>query len=142
MRIDFYHLERSNLDTELPFIMEGLYAEKKRVLIRTDSPERTDYIGNLLWTYNSDKWLPHGTVKDGRTQKQPIFITEGSDNPNNATVLAVVSGEELDFTAPENKAFEHILIIFSAHDMTAKDNARKLWLTAKEKGYELYYLKR
>ena len=55
MRIDFYHLERSNLDTELPFIMEGLYAEKKRVLIRTDSPERTDYINNLLWTYNSDK---------------------------------------------------------------------------------------
>ena len=142
MRVDFYHLERSNLDTELPFIMEGLYAEKKRVLIRTDSPERTDYIGNLLWTYNSDKWLPHGTEKDGRTQKQPIFITEGSDNPNKATVLAVISGEELDFTAPENKDFEHILIIFSAHDMTAKDNARKLWLVAKEKGYELYYLKR
>ncbi len=142
MRIDFYHLEKSNLDTELPFIMEGLYAEKKRVLIRTDSPERTDYIGNLLWTYNSDKWLPHGTEKDGRSQKQPIFITEGPDNPNNATVLAVVSGEMLDFAALENKDFEHILIIFSAHDMTAKDNARKLWLAAKEKGHELYYINR
>ena len=39
-----------------------------------------------LWTYRDDSFLPHGTDATEFSADQPILLTAGGDNGNNATV--------------------------------------------------------
>ena len=38
-------------------------------------------------------FLPHGT-KDGYAERQPVWLTDSDENPNNANVLFLVDGAE------------------------------------------------
>lgn len=135
MRVDFYHLQKSTLDQTLPVLAEKVVAAGKRLLIKTGMTEEAEHLNTLLWTYRPDSWLPHGTISDGFEADQPVFITDGEDNPNKADMVMLTNGGTIE----EIASFERCLNLFNGNDEEAVQNARILWKAVIQAGNEAYY---
>jgi DNA polymerase-3 subunit chi len=134
-RIGFYHLVRSPLEQALPKLLEKIVGAGHRVVVVAGSAERVGFLDNLLWTYEPESWLPHGTNRDGEAALQPVFLTDAEDNPNQADVLVLTDGvvpDQLD-------AYERCLTLFDGNDEQAVAIARSLWKEWKDGGWELTY---
>ena len=91
-RFDFYHLQELPLEKALPKLCEKAYMTGKNIKILVGNEERVEFINSLLWTYNEESFLPHGSKKDGFAEEQPIFISANETNENNAKILFLVDG--------------------------------------------------
>lgn len=136
-RIDFYHLQKTPLEQVLPRLTEKAYATRKRIKILVGTEERVEFINSLLWTYNEESFLPHGSKKDGFVEDQPIFISAGEENENGAALLILVDGAEPEVSSLNN--FERVLNIFDGNNEVALNNARAYWKEIKTQGFELHY---
>ena len=132
--IAFYHLQRSPLERALPKLLEKTLAAGKRALVVTGSGPRVEALNALLWTYDQGAWLPHGCARDGHAEDQPIWITDGEDNPNNATFLFLTDG-----CAGPVADFERCFDMFDGNDAQSVAAARERWKTWKEEGHALAY---
>ena len=92
--IGFYHLLTTPLDRALPRLLERARAQGYRIVVRAASPDRVEHLNAVLWTYDEASFLPHGSARDGNAANQPIWLTDGDDNPNAATMLVLVDGAE------------------------------------------------
>ncbi len=133
--IGFYHLTRTPLDRALPQIIEKAMAAGKRSLVRAGSDERISLLNSLLWTYDPDSFLPHGTAREGDPADHPILLATSEENVNGAQVLILTDGVEAENPA----AFERCLEMFEGGDPSAVDVARSHWRLYKEKGFALTY---
>jgi len=73
-QIQFYHLTATPLERALPKLLEKAYASGFKILLVAGSDERVDQLNQSLWTYAQLSFLPHGSVKDGNVEKQPILL--------------------------------------------------------------------
>ncbi len=132
----FHHCERRRVDQALPALVEGLYAEGRRVVVRAPSKEMADALSDRLWTYDDASFLPHGGAGDGDPATQPIFLTDRIENPNVATVLVLLAGAE---TSPDDAAFLVAIRLFDGRDAEAIGEARREWKRLKDDGAALSY---
>jgi len=72
--IQFYHLTATPLERALPKLMEKAVAGGFKTLLLAESDERMEQLNQLLWTYDPGSFLPHGSMKDGHAEQQPILI--------------------------------------------------------------------
>lgn len=136
-RIDFYHLQKQSLDEVLPKLLLKAYATGKRIKLMVGTPERVDFINSLLWTFDDESFLPHGTKKDGFSSAQPIYVSAEDDNPNNAEFLFLTDGAVVDV---ENlNRFERVFNIFDGNSEDSLVAAREYWKQLKNNGGELHY---
>ncbi|MBQ9270745.1 MAG: DNA polymerase III subunit chi [Alphaproteobacteria bacterium] len=135
-RIDFYHLQRQTLEEVLPKLLQKAYAADKRVLLKLPT-EKVEEINTLLWTYNDESFLPHGSKKDGFAEEQPIWLTDTDNNANNAQFLFLACGVQSEVECAA--AFERVFNIFDGNNQTALEQARQLWKIYKEAGFEVHY---
>lgn len=136
-RVDFYHLQRRTADEVLPLLLGKAYAIGKRCIVRVGKESKVEEFNSELWTFADDSFLPHGSKKDGFASDQPIWITPGSDNPNNAEFLFLTEGAEA--TPEEVSAYERVFNIFDGNSETALQQARSLWKTYKAAGCGVFY---
>lgn len=130
--IRFYHLVSTPLDRALPQLLERALAGGFRSVVKVADEHAASVINTLLWTYNASSFLPHGSKQDGDPTQQPIFITEGEENPNEATLLAVTDGSQ-----PANIGdYARVLDLFHENE---KEAARTRWAAYKDAGYDLQY---
>lgn len=136
-RVDFYHLQKQSLDEVLPKLLNKAYATRKHIVVKVGTAERVEFLNSLLWTYDEESFLPHGSIRDGFAEAQPIWLTSDNDNPNNADFLFLVDGAEVE----SNKIaeFERVFNIFDGNSEDAINQARRLWKIYKESGSEVYY---
>ncbi|MBO7555867.1 MAG: DNA polymerase III subunit chi [Alphaproteobacteria bacterium] len=139
-KVDFYHLQNQTLENVLPKLLEKSYQLGKKILVKIGNEERVDFINNLLWTYNEESFLPHGSKKDGHAEMQPIWLTSNNENPNNAEFLFLADGAIAD--CEEIAKFERVFNIFDGNSQTAVENARALWKTLKQQSFDISYWKR
>ena len=139
-KIDFYHLQNQTLENVLPKLLEKSYQLGKKILVKIGNEERVDFINNLLWTYDEESFLPHGSKKDGHAEMQPIWLTSGNDNPNNAEFLFLTDGAQAD--CEEIAKFERVFNIFDGNSQIAVENARNLWKLLKQQSFDISYWKR
>ena len=92
-------------------------------------------LNGILWTFDPDSFLPHGSARDGNAAAQPIWLAEDDDNPNGATVLVLVDG----VASGRLDAFERCLDMFDGNDPDAVAAARQRWSEAKAAGHALTY---
>ena len=111
-KIDFYHLQNQTLENVLPKLLEKSYQLGKKILVKIGNEERIDFINNLLWTYDEESFLPHGSKKDGHAEMQPIWLTSEDKNPNNADFLFLTDGATA--SCEEIAKFEEYLIFLTA----------------------------
>ena len=135
MRVDFYHLLTSPLERALPQLLEKVAQAGHRAVVLAGSEQRAEALAELLWTYDANSWLPHGTRKDGSADEQPIWLTGQDENPNGAGVLVLTDGT----TSMQLAKYERCLDMFDGGDENATAAARERWKQAKTAGHELHY---
>lgn len=137
IRVDFYHLQRSPLEQVLPKLCEKAYLTGKRIKIQLGTEERVSFVNSLLWTYNEESFLPHGSKKDGFSEEQPIFISADENNPNGAVLLVLVDGAMPSLEILQQ--YERVLNIFDGTNETSLNAARNYWKQIRELNGDLHY---
>jgi DNA polymerase-3 subunit chi len=126
----FYHLERRTLDDVLPTLLELSLKRGWRAVVQATSEERVAALDTLLWTYEEESFLPHGTAGDGRAAAQPIYLTASDENPNAAHIRFLVDGATLADVSP----YARVAYVFDGRDQDAVARARQAWREAKARG--------
>ena len=137
VQIQFYHLTATPLDRALPKLLEKVLSSGFRVLVVAGSDEQVDHLNHVLWTYDPGSFLPHGSMKDGHPEQQPILLSTHIEAVNDAKVLLVTNGT----THEKTDGFERILDMFDGRDAQAVANARTRWTSYKNAGCEVAYLR-
>lgn len=136
-RIDFYHLQKQTLDEVLPKLVEKAYGTGAKIKIKVGNEARVEFINSLLWTYNEESFIPHGSKKDGFAKEQPIWLSSEDDNPNQSEMLFLVDGADIELSQIGN--FSRIFNIFDGNNEVSLQQARDFWkslsTTDNEKNY-------
>ena len=136
-RVDFYHLQKQSLEEVLPKLLEKAYASGSKIKVKIGTEARVDFLNSLLWTYNDESFLPHGSKKDGAAELQPIWLSAGDDNPNGATMLFLT--DDAMPVEGDTENYARIFNIFDGNNPEALQNARNLWKNLRSSGAELHY---
>jgi DNA polymerase-3 subunit chi len=133
----FYHLERTGLDQALPELLEKTLARGWKALVRTAEPERVEHLDGWLWAYRDDSFLPHAPAEEPGATRQPILITTGEDNANQADALFLVDGAE----AGDLDGYQRCVVLFDGADEAQLARARRQWSAIKGRGFPVSYWK-
>jgi DNA polymerase-3 subunit chi len=142
VKVNFYQVAGetpSKVDSALPSLLNNLLDKGHRVVLRCPSLERRDRLNNMLWDFIPESFLPHGVAEDGRSEKQPVFLTCDDTNPNNADICIAIGG--VLGTEPNLKdvsSFTMVLDIFNSSQAQTK-NARLRWKHLKEQEADLAF---
>jgi DNA polymerase-3 subunit chi len=104
-------------------------------VVQAASEERVEALNTLLWTYDEESFLPHGSARDGNVSAHPIYLTAGADNPNGAQVRFLVDGAILADASP----YTRVAYVFDGRDAEAVSRARVEWQAAKARGDAVSY---
>lgn len=135
-QIGFYHLTTSPLERALPRLLSKVLEAGHRIVVMAGSPDRVEWLNDLLWTFSPDSWLPHGSRRDGIAAEHPVWLTDDGENPNNADILVLTDG----VSPHQITAFSRCLVLFDGTDETALERARSQWKEWQEQHHELVYL--
>jgi len=137
----FHHLERRRLDQALPDLLEEALAKGMRCVVQAPSAEQVEALNERLWTYSETSFLPHGAARDGDAPMQPIYLTQGEENPNGAMLRLLLTGVDAAPFAgtPAGRAYERIVLLFDGRDEDARAEARRQWTLVKSAGEPLSY---
>lgn len=135
MQINFYHLTKSPVGKALPRLLEKVLTSGVKTIVLAPDEKRTEELNRDLWTYTTKVFLPHGSKNDGFSDEQPIYLTAGNENPNGATVLAIVEGANSD----NINAFEKCLYMFDGTDDSQLKTARQRWKEYNNAGHSTIY---
>lgn len=133
----FYHLERGRVEDALPGLLEKTLERGWRAVVRAGSRARVETLDGFLWTYRDESFLPHGAAGDGA--RQPIWLTDGEDVPNQADVLFLTDNAQTSTDAID--VFTRCVTIFDGRDDEALAAARAFWKETKTAGHEATYWK-
>ena len=131
----FYHLSEKPLEAVLPGLLEKCMERDWKVVVQVVSEERMQALDAHLWSWRDDAFLPHGSTRDGSEVMQPIWLTCGHDNPNEATVRFMIEGAQ----PPDLAAYQRGIYIFDAHSAGDMEEARKRWKIEKDAGHDVTY---
>lgn len=135
MEILFYHLTETRVEDALPALLERSLERNWRVVVQSVDDVRCEKLDEHLWTFRPDSFLPHGLDKDPFPELQPILLTAGPGNPNNATVRFVIDGA----APPDLGGYERVVFMFDGHDEEQVAGARGHWKALKGDGHTLSY---
>jgi DNA polymerase III subunit chi len=133
--VNFYHLTRSSLEETLPRLLSKTLQAGERAVVMLGSPERVDALNTHLWTQDPNSFLPHGSVRDGEADRQPIWLTHLDENPNGAGFLFLADHAQSDRLDDYKRCFE----LFDGRDDAAVAEARERWKTYKAAGHTVIY---
>lgn len=133
--VKFYHIQTSPMDGVLPKLLEKIISKGHKVILKTDNTDQVKHFNNLLWTYHPDSFLPHGALSDSNPELQPIWITSGIENPNDADVLVLINGS----TFKEISDFKLCCEVFDDSNSKLVEKARDNWRSYKKSGFNVSY---
>ena len=114
----------------LPDLLEKTLSRGWRALVRTTDPLRIEHLDGWLWSFRDDSFLPHGVVGEPHSDRQPVLLSTGEDNPNNADVLFLLDG-----AAPGAlDGYTRCIVLFDGRDESALKAARGRWKEIKAAG--------
>jgi DNA polymerase III subunit chi len=133
--VKFYHLVRDPLELVLPMLASRAYAQGLRLVIRAPDEACLARLDSLLWSYDAESFLPHGTPRTGHADVQPIYLSTGVEVPNGARLLMLVEGRLDD----DVSTFEKCFYLFDGRDDAAVATARRAWSLLKGQGLDMGY---
>ena len=131
----FYHLTQSTLDEALPGLIERSLARDWKVVIQFMSEERRDAMDAHLWVYSDDSFIGHGTEREPYADLQPVYLTTGAENPNQAQVRFLVEGAN----CLDADKYDRLVVMFDGHDTELLSQTREQWKAYKAQDHKLTY---
>lgn len=131
----FYHLEHVPLEAVLPDLLSRSLARGWKSVVQVGSEDRLGALDAHLWTYDEASFLPHGSAAEGAGPRQPVWLTTGGDNPNNANVRFFVDGATTELF----DGYDRLVFIFDGADSDAVEQARMTWKVARSRDCETIY---
>jgi DNA polymerase-3 subunit chi len=140
LEILFYHLLTKPLEKALPQLLERSLDRGWNVCLQTRTEEKCLALNEALWTYSDESFLPHGMARDGDPEFQPIYLTDGGENPNAAQIRFFVEGAQVaPVLAAAAAPYERIVLMFDGNDEAELADARAQWKALKPTGAALSY---
>jgi DNA polymerase III subunit chi len=136
MEVHFYHLQQKPLEAVLPILLEKSLERGWRVVVQATSAERLAALDDHLWTFSDESFLPHATDQEPDAAEQPIVLTLGGGNPNEAAIRFLVEGAPVP---AEVAGYERLVLLFDGNDEEALAAARVDWKSVKAAGHEATY---
>lgn len=136
-QIQFYHLTATPVEKALPKLLEKALAGGHRVLLVESADEKRDYFNQILWTYSTLTFLPHGAADEPSPEAQPILLAPAIENANAADALFVTDGTALE----DGASFARVIDIFDGNNAETVSRARSRWAAYKNAGHALTYLR-
>ncbi len=133
--IMFYHLEHKPWEQVLPAQLSKALERGWRCVVQIGKDEQVEDVSEILWKNDVDIFLTHGSKADGAAEKQPIWLTAETDNPNNATVRFFIEGAVVGDVSNLARA----AILIDGRDENAVTAARADWKRLKAEGHEISY---
>jgi DNA polymerase-3 subunit chi len=137
VEIGFYHLTRTALPEALARLLDRTLKAGQRALVLCPDAARLKALDAALWACAEPAWLPHGTVADGDTDLQPIWLSTEPEPANGAQFLFLVDGSDTD----RGPTFTRVFDLFDGNDPDKVAAARDRWRVAKAGGHILTYWK-
>lgn len=133
----FYHLKRTTLEQAAGPLLEKCMERGWRVLAVSPDIRRRGALDAALWTYDDQGFLPHGQAEAAglEASRQPVLISETTDNANKAAVALLMDGSEL----PVHAAYERCMVMFDDGDAPVRGKARQLYKAASDAGLTTRY---
>ncbi|MCB1450987.1 MAG: DNA polymerase III subunit chi [Nitratireductor sp.] len=131
----FYHLTEKTLEQTLPGLLQRSLERGWRAVVQAGSRERVEALDSELWTFADESFVAHSCTCDGTEADQPVWLTEGEDNPNGAVIRFMVDGA----TPPDLTPYQRGVYIFDGHDNAALEHARARWKFEKTAGHDVTY---
>ena len=135
MQANFRNLAGRPLELLVAHLAAEYFAAGTRVLIRAASEERLKALDQALWTFDPASFLPHATEQAGQADAQPVLLTTGDGNLNQAEALLLVD----QTVAPAAPEWASIDYVFERSDPSAREAARQQWRLWKDQGHEPVY---
>jgi DNA polymerase III subunit chi len=141
VEVCFYHLTRRTLEQTLPVLLEKSLEREWRVAVQAGDEKRLKKIDDFLWSYDPEKFLPHGTRADGAPETQPIYLTADRDNPNVADVRFFILGAVATpaIVDPASAPATRAVLMFDGNDASELQAAREEWRNLRDAGCEVIY---
>ncbi|MFS4437730.1 DNA polymerase III subunit chi [Paracoccaceae bacterium GXU_MW_L88] len=133
----FYHLTRAPLIETLYTLLDKSLSRGWRAVVQTGMADRLDDLDLALWTSRKEGFLPHGTASMGMETEQPVFLTAGTERPNQPNLVFLVEGAAFDPT--EVSGLDRMCLLFNGHDPEETEAARASWRAATAAGLTATY---
>jgi DNA polymerase III subunit chi len=132
-RIDFYQID--SVEAPLLFtcrLIEKAYRQSHQIYIHTTSKDQSEELDELLWSYRSDRFIPHSLQSAIGTA--PIKIGHDHEPVEHQDFLINLSGEVPDFFSRFVRVAEIVPL-----GEESRDSARVNYKFYKDRGYQLDY---
>jgi DNA polymerase-3 subunit chi len=136
--VAFYHLQTVSLETALPQLLAKCLERDWRVVVEVGEPSRLKELDDHLWTFSEASFLPHAGEGAADRERQPIWLSATSDNPNDAAVRFFVEGA-LPNEDHDLSAYQRAILMFDGTQPDAVQAARGVWKTLRDDGHTLSY---
>jgi len=104
MKVDFYQLGATPLDSIVTSLATRLLAENQQLLVISSDESQLARLDRQLWS-DGPTFLPHGAAGSGDDARQPILLSTTPDAPNLARNLLIADGEWREAALSFDRAF-------------------------------------
>jgi DNA polymerase III subunit chi len=120
-QVMFYHANQTSAVVVLFDLLKKSLKNNKKCLVCCDTLENAKGISDDLWIFQSDFILPHGIINEAMPDKQPVLLTDNTDNINQSDYIFFI-GHTL---IKDTECFERSIVIFDNHSEVIKSYMRE-----------------
>ena len=121
----FYNSSQRDIIADIFWLTEKLYKSRNTILICCKDYENVKIIGDLLWAYRDDWFIPHSLEKEDQVSVYPILITSKIDKDYKHNTLLVLNGVLVEEKVCQK--FANVYYFFDNQENKEKENARIMW---------------
>ncbi len=133
----FYRVVRKRTERVLVQLVRKALGDNSRILIHAQDEHRLRQFDEFLWLFDDESFIPHGMAGKGNEDSQPALLATGTENLNNAHLLASLGPCLLE--PSEITGFSRVYVIFDGMDDAQLSGARKSWKRVVDEGWPAAY---
>ncbi len=126
-QVMFYHANQTSAVAVLFDLLKKSLKDSKKCLVCCDTLDTANNISEYLWKIQSDFILPHGIITEAMPDKQPVLLTDNTDNINQSNYIFFI-GHVL---IKDTEFFERSIVIFDNHSDAIKSHMREQFKSLK-----------
>ena len=116
--IFFYKVRNLSSELFLISLIEKSISKNWNAVVLLDNIERMEELNDLLWTYDSTSFIPHGGQSDMSPEMQKVYLTCAEENPNKSEIIFSIDGVIIN--KPEN--WKRCVYIFNEQNLKVTED--------------------